>query len=226
MLRWPLRLIAMTTACGPASGTQPLVPSPAAKAPAPRAAHNAHQRRDSIVYHLSPLSRLEVRTGKAGLLGFAGHEHTIRARGFSGHVVYFPDEPTASRVEIRIPTDSLEVTAPPDTAEIRKVTEAMRSEVLHVDSFPEILFASRSLAARDGGFRMSATLTMHGQAQTVPLDVRVGVGRDTLRASATFTVKQTDFGITPFRGGPAGTVRVADRVTFEIAAVAIRREER
>jgi len=35
-------------------------------------------------------------------------------------------------------------------------------------------------------------------------------------------VKQTDFGIKPFRGGPAGTVRVADRVTFEIEAVAVR----
>ncbi len=181
--------------------------------------------RDSVVYRLSPASRLEVRTGKAGLFGFAGHEHTIRARGFSGRVVYFPDEPTASRVEIRIATDSLEVLTPPDTGEIRKVTEAMRTEVLHVDRFPEIWFASRTLTATKDEFRMSAILTMHGQARSVPLDVRVSLGRDTIHATATFSVNQTDFGITPFRGGPGGTVRVADRVTFQIAAVAVRRED-
>jgi len=35
-------------------------------------------------------------------------------------------------------------------------------------------------------------------------------------------VKQTDFGIRPYRGGPGGTVRVADKVTFDISAVAVR----
>lgn len=230
MLRWPVRLVVMVTACSQASGTPPETPSPASAAatsaatPATRSAPHAAQHRDSVVYRLSRTSRLEVKTGKAGLFGFAGHEHTIRARGFSGHVVYFPEEPTRSRVEIRIPTDSLEVMTPPDTEEIRKVTEAMRTDVLHVDRFPEILFASHTLTAVDGGFRMSATLTMHGQAQTVPLDVRVTIMRDTIQASSTFSVKQTDFGITPFRGGPGGTVRVADRVTFQIEAVAVRRE--
>lgn len=187
--------------------------------------HAQSAARDSTVYQISPASRLEVRTGKAGLLGFAGHEHTIRARGFSGHVVYFPGEPARSRVEIRIATDSLEVMTPPDTAEIRKVTEAMRTEVLHVDSFPEILFASRAIEPVNDGFRMSATLTMHGLTRTVPLDVRVTITRDTIRAISTFSVKQTDFGITPFRGGPGGTVRVADRVTFQIAAIATRDRE-
>ena len=86
------------------------------------------------------------------------------------------------------------------------------------------MFASRTLTATDGGFRVSAHLTMHGQERTVPLDVRVSVSRDTIRATATFSVNQTDFGITPFRGGPGGTVRVADRVTFQIAALAVRRE--
>ncbi len=57
----------------------------------------------------------------------------------------------------------------------------------------------------------------------IPLTVRVNIGSDTLRANATFTVKQTDFGIQPYRGGPGGTVRVADRVTFTIEAVALRR---
>ena len=184
----------------------------------------AQAARDSAVYRLSTDSRLEVKTGKAGLLGFAGHEHTIRARGFSGRVVFFPGSPGSSRVDLRIATDSLDVMTPPDTEEIRKVTEAMRGEVLHVDRFPEILFAARATSVSGDTYRMSATLTMHGESRTFPVDVRVTVSRDTIRAASTFSVRQSDFGITPFRGGPGGAVRVADRVTFDVAAIAVRQE--
>jgi hypothetical protein len=47
-------------------------------------------------------------------------------------------------------------------------------------------------------------------------------GPDTLRSAAVFAVKQTVFGIRPYRGGPAGTIRVAEQVTFDIDAVAVR----
>ena len=177
---------------------------------------------DSTVYWLSPASRLEVKTGKGGLLGFAGHEHLIRARVFSGRIVHYPDAPLSSRVDITILTDSLEVLTPPDTAEIRKVTEAMRTEVLHVEQFHDITFVSQALAQTDGGFRITAALTIAGQTRELPVDVTVEIGADTLRAAATFPVSQSDFGIKPYRGGPAGLVRVANRVVFDIAVVAVR----
>src|SRR3954464_6339559 len=91
---------------------------------------------DSVVFHVAPASRLEVRTGKAGLLGFAGHEHVILAREFSGRVVLYRDQPARSHVAITIVTSGLEVLTPPDSAEIRKVTAAMRTEVLDVASYP------------------------------------------------------------------------------------------
>jgi polyisoprenoid-binding protein YceI len=177
---------------------------------------------DSVVYHFLPASRLEVHTGKAGLFGFAGHEHLIRARGFSGRVVYFPAAPTAARVEVTVPTDSLDVLTPPDTAEIRKVTAAMRSEVLQVERYPAITLVSKRIAPAAGGFLIDAELTMAGRTRVVAVEARVEIGPDTLRAAASFAVLQTDFGIKPYRGGPAGTVRVADRVRFAIDAVAVR----
>jgi len=45
---------------------------------------------------------------------------------------------------------------------------------------------------------------------------------DTLRASGGFSVKQSDFGIKPYHGGPGGTVRVADQVTFVFDVIAVR----
>lgn len=179
--------------------------------------------RDSVVYDLAPASRLVVRTGKAGLLGFAGHEHLIQARGFSGSIVYYPGQPGASHVTVSIATERLEVLTPPDTAEIRKVTAAMRVDVLDVAQHPEITLTSQSVEAAGDTLRVQAVLTIKGQTRTVPLVVRVRIGQDTLRATTAFKVRQSDYGIRPYRGGPAGTVRVADAVTFDIDAVALRR---
>jgi len=175
---------------------------------------------DSVVYRLDPSSRLEVKTGKAGLFGFAGHSHVIRARAFSGEVVFYPRTPTSSHLQMVVVTDSLEVLTPPDTAEIRKVTAAMREEVLHTDQYHEIRLVSKSVTPTAEGFHILGALTMVGQTREVPIDLVVHPRPDTLRAEGTFSIKQTDFGIKPYKGGPAGTVKVADRVTFTIDAVA------
>ena len=191
--------------------------------PIPGAAQSV--ARDSVVYDLAPApaSRLVVRTGKAGLLGFAGHAHLIQAREFAGRIVYYPDQPGASHVTVSIATERLEVLTPPDTAEIRKVTAAMRADVLDVAHYPEITLTAQSVEEAGDTLRVDAALTMKGQTRTVPLMVRVRLGPDTLHATTTFTVRQSDYGIRPYRGGPGGTVRVADAVTFDIDAIALRR---
>jgi polyisoprenoid-binding protein YceI len=176
---------------------------------------------DSVVYHLSPASTFEVATGKSGLFGFAGHEHTIRARVFSGRIVYRPASIAASHIEITVLTDSLEVLTPPDTEEIRKVTTSMRTEVLDVAHHPEIRLVSQRIEGTLPQLTLTAAFTIKGATREVQIPLDVHVGGDTLRATATFSIKQTDFGIKPYRGGPAGTVRVADRVTFSIKAVAV-----
>lgn len=176
---------------------------------------------DSVVYRLVPESRLEVKTGKAGLFGFAGHSHLIRARAFTGQVVYYPRVVTNSHLEITMPADSLEVLTPPDTAEIRKVTQAMRAEVLHTDQYPEIRLVSRMVTSTPEGFHVIAALTLAGQTREMPIDVHVELGPDTLRAKTTFAVEQSEFGIKPYSGGPGGTVKVADRVRFDIDVIAI-----
>jgi polyisoprenoid-binding protein YceI len=165
---------------------------------------------------------LEVNTDKAGLLGFAGHKHLIRARSFVGHVVYFPDAPERSRLDVQIATDSLEVLTPPDTEEIRKVTESMRAEVLKVDQYPTITLVSKTVTKTPNGFRVVGAMTVVGQTRDVPLEVAVEVIGDTLRATSQFPIKQTDFGIKPYRGGPGGTVKVADQIVFAIDIRALR----
>jgi polyisoprenoid-binding protein YceI len=176
---------------------------------------------DTVVYQVDPTSRLVVKTGKAGLFGFAGHTHVIRARTVSGRLVYHPGAPTSSLL-LKVPTESLEVLTPPDTAEIRQVTEAMREDVLQVDKFPEMTFAADALAARSGKMELQLAVTMAGVTRKVPVTAVVTVGADSIRARGSFTTNQTDFGIKPYSGGPAGTVKVANKVTFCFDLVALR----
>jgi polyisoprenoid-binding protein YceI len=177
---------------------------------------------DSLVYRVLPSSRLEVQTGKAGLLSFAGHEHLIRARAFSGTVVYFPEAPSRSHVEFSIRADSLEVLTPPDTAEIRKVTATMRTEVLRVTEHPEIRFRSTTATPAADGVHLIGALTLVGETRSVPVSLAMRRTADTLHAAGRFSVKQSDFGIKPYAGGPGGAVKVADRVDFIIDVVAVR----
>ena len=178
-------------------------------------------QQDSVLYVIAPGSRFEVTSHKSGLFSFAGHEHLIRARSFSGRIMYFPSAPERSRLEIVVPSDSLEVLTPPDTAEIRKVTAAMRTDVLDVAQYPDIRFESMALTRSGDGFHVTGRLTMVGKSQEVTVDVKTTVGADTLRASGGFEVLQTAFGIRPYRGGPGGVVRVADRITFHFEVIGL-----
>ena len=178
-------------------------------------------QQDSVVYAFSRGSKFEVTAHKSGLFSFAGHEHLVRAHAVSGSIVYRPSEPERSRLVIVVPTDSLEVLTPPDTEEIRKVTAAMRSDVLDVAHFPEIRFESTALARTANGFRVTGRLTMVGKSQEVTVDITTRIVSDTLRASGGFDVLQTAFGIRPYHGGPGGVVRVADRVTFHFEVIGL-----
>jgi hypothetical protein len=75
-------------------------------------------------------------------------------------------------------------------------------------------FAAESLSAKSGKMELQLAVTMEGKTRKVPVTADVTIGSDSVRARGTFTAKQTDFGIKPFAGGPGGTVKVADRVTF------------
>jgi polyisoprenoid-binding protein YceI len=137
-------------------------------------------------------------------------------------VVYYPQNPSSSHLDITIVTDSLVVLTPPDSAEIRKVTETMRTKVLRSAEYPELRLVSRQVTPSGDGFHIIAAMTLVGQTRELPIDVTTRIGIDTLEAASTFSLKQTDFGIKPFSGGPAGAVKVADRVTFDIKVIALR----
>lgn len=190
---------------------------------------------DSTIYTVAPVSLLEAHVGKSGLLAGLAHEHRVRAHAVNGSIVYFPESPERSRVTVTLATDSLLVVPESDSADIPKITRTMRAEVLRPDSFPEISFVSRSIVplppagspgsgergARPPSWRVAGDFTMVGRTRPVSVDLSLEIAGDTLRASGWFTVKQTDFGIRPYRKA-LGMVKVKNEVRIELRFVAAR----
>lgn len=172
---------------------------------------------------LPEASLLQVHTYRGGVLGTFGHEHDVRAGAIAGTVVYDARDPSASRVAVRVPTDSLFVVLAADSSDIPEITRAMRQQVLHVDSFPEITFTSTEVRLRDSTLHLSGDLTIEGRTRPVTMDLALQVTPEILHVRGTFTVKQTDFGIRPYSAA-LGTVKVKDEVTFvlDIRALAAR----
>jgi polyisoprenoid-binding protein YceI len=180
---------------------------------------------DSTAYRLDTSSVLEVHVGKSGLLAGLGHEHRVRARAFRGRVVYVPSQPQRSHVAVTVLADSLEIVAESDSADVPKIAATMRNRTLRVEQFPEITFVSHEVTPIPGGVRVTGDLTLTGHTRPVSVDLRLEVSGDTLRASGSFSIKQTAFGIEPYRTA-LGLVKVKDEVRFDLAVVAIAEQSR
>jgi polyisoprenoid-binding protein YceI len=193
----------------------------AAAPPLPVSRLPASTRADSVVFRFSPASHFDIVTGKAGLFGFAGHRHRIRADSVRGEVVYYADSVTLSHVTATVPVTSLQVLTPHDTAEQRQVREAMLTDVLHPEQHADIQFDARLTSLDGDSATLMATLTLEGVSRSFPISATLQLTPASLVARSRFTIKQSDFGIKPYSGGPMGTVKVADAVTFEIEAAAV-----
>jgi len=53
-------------------------------APAPALGRSPKPSADSVIYRLTAGSRLQIKTGKAGVFGFAGHNHLIESHAVQG----------------------------------------------------------------------------------------------------------------------------------------------
>jgi hypothetical protein len=65
----------------------------------------------------------------------------------------------------------------------------------------------RTIAPTADGFHAVATLTLSETTRDVPIDVKVELRSDSMPAGCSFSVKPSDFGISPYRGEPGGTDR-------------------
>jgi len=170
-------------------------------------------------------SQVRIHLGRAGLLKFLGHDHTIEAPIAAGRVELDERDPSRSRVELTFEARQLAVV--PGTEPEKDVAEVearMRgAEVLDVERHPRIGFRSVAVEVEPAGAG-SRRVRLHGELDLkdrrfeleLPLEVRREGPR--LRASGEVELELRRLGIEP--PAVAGVVKVANRfrVSFAIEA--------
>ncbi len=171
---------------------------------------------------------------KSGMFGFAAHHHAIVATQWTGDLHLDGNDLARSSASVAIPVNSLAVDTPeadrkagfrgdPDADEQRKVQARMLSpEVFDAARYPEIRLKVASVdPAGNGELRLRGSLEMHGQTRDVAVPVRYARGKENgFTFDGAFTVKQTDFGMTPVSIA-GGTVKVKDEVKIQFHLIVV-----
>jgi polyisoprenoid-binding protein YceI len=170
------------------------------------------------------LSRLTVRAFAAGLLSMLGHNPTIGVRSFEGDVHLAEESLAGAGLHLNVNAASLVVEDQVNDRDRREIEFQMRGPVLEVKRFPSIIYHCSSVSGRQTGpgqfaVSLNGELTLHGVTRVQPLDARVNVVGDVLRASGELMLRQTDYGI-KLVSAAAGTLRVKEevKVAFDVAA--------
>jgi polyisoprenoid-binding protein YceI len=191
----------------------------------------APQPEDATVRHVIDASQssFSAQVVATGLLSAFGHSPRISIPDFQGYVDFTAGASplTGARMSLRIRASSLEVSEGASDKDRDEINRKMRQEVLEVEDFPEIVYECSRATASGGGDRywvaLKGELTLHGTTKSVPVSARVSINGGSMRAAGEFTVRQTDFGITPVSAA-AGTIRVKDEVKCQFDIVARRQE--
>ena len=172
-------------------------------------------------------SYIVATTGKAGALGFLGHEHGVLATDWDAAVVYSAGAPALSTISLTIRAAALVVDTDearrrarlaegPAADEVPEIQARMVGpELLAVDQHPLIEFRSEHVELIDRSkLRVSGQFTLAGTILPVTSDVWVRSIQEFTLFSARFTIKQADFGIVPVSVG--GVVKVANEIEVRV----------
>lgn len=169
-----------------------------------------------------------IEVGKSGAFSFvAGHLHEVEAPIASGVVHLDPADPSHADVRLEFDAAAMRITGKGEPAgDVPKVQQVMLEQVLDVRRYPKITLESTSVSAapaKTAGATMfdltiTGRLSLHGVTRPFTAPVSVHLDGATLTATGEFSIKQTDFGITPI--SVAGVVNVKDalNLTFSIVA--------
>jgi len=154
-------------------------------------------------------SRLTIRVEKGGTFSAFGHAHQISAPIERGEVNL--TKPLAVWFDVK--SSGMKVMDPEESedhkAEVQRTM--LGAEVLDVEHFPEIHFASDSVEVLSNNhWRVHGQLSLHGQTRPIMLETTLEKGH----YQGTAIVQQTNFGITPIKVA-GGTIKVKDEVRIE-----------
>lgn len=180
------------------------------------------------VYRIEPNgSLITVTVRRGGLIARMGHDHAVASRNITGYAA-----PTEGRADFGFRLDQLTVDEPalrtlaglPATVPAEAVagTRAnMLGRVLEAGRYPVVRLRAQPLAGASGTLRLA--ITLHGVTRSIDVPTALEVTPETLAATGSFRLRQTEFGITPMSLlGGALVVRDEMELSFRIHASRVR----
>src|SRR5262249_33012680 len=185
----------------------------------------AQEKTEPATYEVDvKASRIYIKVGTATRLG---HQHGVEGNlksgkvtfGGEGELVFDMASLTADTAEARkrVGLEKKKVSQ----NEAKKVTQAMRSaDVLNVEKHPTATFRVSAIkpldkqsAGEPGTYQIEGSLSLHGTEKKLQFKSKVEQAdkEEQLKATGTFTIKQTDFGIRPYAAA-GGLAKVADEL--------------
>jgi polyisoprenoid-binding protein YceI len=169
-------------------------------------------------------SKFTVQAFATGFLSAMGHDPTIGIRAFNGEVEFDPESLEACALRLTIQAGSLAVEDDINDKDRREMDRVMKSEVLEVEKYPEITYQASSVAVEklDAAYytaKLNGDLSFHGVTRKQPLTVRIAAMGRTLRASARFTLNQSDYHVKPVSVA-AGALKLKDELRFAFDVLA------
>ena len=158
--------------------------------------------------------RVIVKTGRAGLAARAGHDLTIEITDWSARVTIPDDGVTAAQITAELDLGSLAVRE--GTGGAKPLTDKDRKDIANtarkILGQPAASFTSTQVVPAGGsGGAIEGTLSLNGRSQPVRLQV-TSPAQGRYRGGT--TVRQTDFGITPYTGF-FGALKLRDEIGIE-----------
>lgn len=168
-------------------------------------------------------SQILITVRRGGTLARLGHDHVIVSRQLHGLVA--PDQ---GRADFYFPVAELSVDEAPlrqaagldpvlPEQAIRETRQAMLGKVLEAERFPFVLLHAERVAGSDTLLRLE--ITLHGVSKTLEVPAQITRSQDSLSASGTLKLLQSDFGITQL-SALDGALVVLDQLelSFQISA--------
>jgi polyisoprenoid-binding protein YceI len=163
-------------------------------------------------------SQFFVEAEAGGVLSVFGHNHKFQVRDFNGTVSVPSNALQSASLDLSIVADSLTLVDKVSDDDRKEIEGTMKQKLLETARFTKILFSQTRVTVDGSGdassrFGVVGDLWLHRVRHSVTIPVTVVRKGDSLRATGTMKLRQTDYGMTPVTA-VVGTVRVKDEVTL------------
>jgi polyisoprenoid-binding protein YceI len=171
----------------------------------------------------SAASRFTVQAFAGGMLSTLGHNPVIAIPDFSGEV-QVADHLASASLHLTVDASSLAVSSDIKDKDRREIQRTMHDDVLQSSHYSEITYdCSRVSASQTGDGQywvaLNGELTLHGVTRGLIISTRVAVNGETLKASGSFSLLQSDYEI-DLVSVAGGMLKVKDELKFSFEIVA------